>query len=62
MGGFPVLRGSLQVTSRLQPVSFVAVTLGVDGAVGASSSSVTLMVTTLETLPPARSSAFTLTV
>ena len=46
-------RGSFQVTSRLQPVSFVAVTLGAPGADGGSSTSVTLMVTPLEALPPA---------
>ena len=44
------------------PVSFVAVTLGADGAAGGSSTSVTLMVTTFEALPPPRSSTFTLTV
>ena len=62
MGGLPVFRGAFQVTSRLQPVSFVAVTLGAPGADGGSSTSVTLMVTSIEALPPARSSAFTLTV
>ena len=39
----PVLRGSLQVTSRLQPESFVAVTLGRAGADGGSSMSVTVI-------------------
>ena len=47
MGGLPVFRGAFQVTSRLQPVSFVAVTLGADGAVGGSATSLTAMVTAL---------------
>ena len=47
MEGFPVFRGSFQVTSRLQPVSFVAVTLGADGADGGSSTLLTVMVTSL---------------
>ena len=55
-------RGSFQVTSSLQPVSFVAVTLSAEGLDGASSSSSTIMFTTIEALPPARSSTFTLTV
>ena len=58
---YRVSRGSFQVTSRLQPVSFVAVTLGADGAVGGSGSSLTVMVTSFETLPPALSSTLTLT-
>ena len=51
--------GAFQVTSRLQPVSCVAVTLGVPGADGASTTSVTLIFTSLESLAPAPSSTFT---
>ena len=61
MSGLPVSRGAFHVTSRLQPVSFVAVTLGAGGADGGSSTSLTVMVTSFETLPPSLSSTFTLT-
>ena len=61
IGGRPVLAGAGQLTSRLVVLPEVAVTVGIAGATGFSTSLSTLIVTAIVSEPPLLSSAFTVT-